>query len=294
MNPYFKNAKTLLRIAEKNISNSMSYEDLIYSSLFFGIGIESLLKGVIYDVNPIFIYIDESFHNIVPVLYKNKIKQRDNNIDKKKLKSNPDKNVLSYTESLNRAAFLSETTYENKQTIFRLKDVRDTIAHCLLSDLDEERLKNIVSQFKILVAKYENELDMKFIEAVVNQEDLEKYKLELTTKLQEKMKKHKNIWENNKGDKSYVLKARTNTITMDSACFEADNSYLITCPACSQKAVLFIFEEYGMNDYAETVVENIFVKNLSCSFCKLHIKDTEEIDYLKLSEAERVVIDWDR
>lgn len=297
MNPYFENSKKLLGFAEDNLKDDISFIERINCTLFFSVGIESLMKGIIYDVNPLYIYIEPAFNNTIPILYKDKIKsknreKKDKNSDEEKINHKPNEDVINFSKSYHRAEHLSETTHSNKATIFRLKKARDIIVHCLIEELKDKQLNNILAQFKILIAKYEEELDIKFIKSEVNEDEIKQHKLEIETKLQEKIGNSKQNWIDNKDDNDFIKNARINTILMDRNHPEADNSYLIKCPACSQPSVLFVFEDYGMNDYADIVVENIFVKNLSCYFCDFYVEEPEEIDYLKLYEAERVGIDW--
>ena len=52
------------KIVEKQIVTNM---DAIQSTLMFALGIEKLLKGVIYDVNPVFILENAEFKNAFSV-----------------------------------------------------------------------------------------------------------------------------------------------------------------------------------------------------------------------------------
>ena len=292
MNKYFKNSEKLLRIAESKIKNEIiSYEEMISATLFFGIGIESLMKGIIYDVNPVYVYEVNSFSNAMAVVYKEKIKV--NNIVKshEQIKKT-NENVISFSKAFSRAEHLSKTTHDHKATICRLKDARDIIAHCPIDDFDllkEDRLKNILNQFHILVSLYEKELNLKFIESEVDESEATSHLLNIQTKIQERIAESKQIWNSKKDDANHIQGANIQTMTMDATHPDTDNSYLIECPACSKEAVLFVNEDYAMDEHGNYFVENFYVQNLSCFFCNFRVIEAEEIDYMKLHEKERVI-----
>lgn len=149
MNNYLKDAQLFLKKASLIISKDIGEQQIIDATLFFALGIERLLKSILWDINPIYVLKEQQFKNTAPVLYKEKLLP--NNLSNKEFSINPDSDVLTYRISLLRAKEFSTTTAKHFNTLFALSNYRDIIVHRPLNELDIDKLKKEYF-WKILLA----------------------------------------------------------------------------------------------------------------------------------------------
>jgi len=309
-NLYFEKARKLLQLAEKNIKddiNSMSLDEMITPVLFFALGMESLFKGIIYKVNVLFTYKNTDFKSIAPIVYKQQYQhpykepkrdENDSSKDKIRGENSMATDVLTFGESLLRAKCFSTVSYKNKATLFRLKNIRDDIAHKTLDLLEEQKLKDILGQFRYLIFKYEEELAEKFISAIPRPTELSERDLELETHISDLVALHKNKWKEQKQweeqkQEESLKKAREETFNrlQDYDINGADGAYTIRCPACSNEAVIWFqvggwVEEFNGFGY-ETVPATTSLVLLNCCFCGFRIDKTEELDWFDKYRSSR-------
>src|SRR5450759_154521 len=111
-NEYNHDAIIFLSEAAARTSERMQDADIIQATLNLALGIERILKGILYDLNPTYVLMKPDFKHSVQVLYKDKIS---NDLEvRKELAANPDSDVLTFRNSLLRAQVISETVRKNK------------------------------------------------------------------------------------------------------------------------------------------------------------------------------------
>ena len=93
MNNYLKDTQFFLKKASSIISRDIDEEQVIDATLFFALGIERLLKSILWSINPIYILKDQSFKNTAPILYKEELLTK-NLSSNKEFSTNPDSDVL--------------------------------------------------------------------------------------------------------------------------------------------------------------------------------------------------------
>lgn len=280
-NPYFENAGCMLKIVEKSISSdvdNMNLHEMLQPVLFFAIGVESLLKGILYDVNKLLVYESVSIFKAALHIYAN------NEADEK-TKS------LSLEKSFECASYFSEKTKNNKTTISNLGKTRNTIVHGLVSDLEKSNLESILNNFKRVISEYQNEIGCNLIDNPLSSEELQKIDRSLKDKIQEKLNEHKKLWNKKQKDKEFLKDARYKTAT-NQKCSTNDITF-IKCPACEQPALLYwTCDDYDF-DYHGNQIFHKFISSFYCFFCELQIQNSKEIDYLKFSEEQPIEINWD-
>ena len=165
INNYLKDAQLFLQKTSLIISKKMVEQKVIDATLFFALGIERLLKSILWDINPIYVLKDQQFRNTAPILYKEKLLT--NNLSNKEFSSKPDSDVLTYRSSLLRAREFSTTTAKYYNTLFALSNYRDIIVHRSLDELDIDKLKKLLLEDFINITKdYSIELNFPITELI--------------------------------------------------------------------------------------------------------------------------------
>lgn len=283
-NEYLKDAAFFLRKTSAAIEEDMKKEIIIDALLFFALGMERILKGILFNLNPVYVYKIQDFKNTVSLLYKKSLLP--SHKKNKEISQKPDADVLSFKRSLIRAKSISITTEKNTSLLFLLSNLRDTIAHNKLSDLNLQKSKTLLLRdFYPLIKDFSDELNQNITRF------LGSYKIRLSSisakhqesiedKVKMKLDSHKMRWEQLKTTSGFIekMKAKTELIYQSSK-----NVDVTDCPACDNTALLTVEVDY---DYSEGQVRpmGIFASQLKCLFCKLLVLDYDEIDYLKLND----------
>ena len=281
---YLKDAQFFFKKVSALISKEINDQQIIDATLFFALAIERLLKSILWNINPIYVFKEQSFGNTAPTLYKHKLIT--SNLASKEFAPNPNSDVLTFRVSLLRAKEFSFTTNKYYNTLFNLSNYRDIIVHKCLIELELEKLKKILLEDYIGIAKdYANELNMPLTRLIGDKiHDLEFLSKEFAGNIEEKVKKkiefYRKEWERIKNDPlqqervSNLFKTHTDKEAYDHA----------ECPACSNIAVFSAEIDY---DYSDGMVyaAGVFPTELKCPFCGFHVSDAKEMDFLKLHET---------
>lgn len=264
----------------------MSDTDVIQSMLNFSLGIERILKGILFNVNPIYTLSSPDFSHSMPVLYQNKIRSKDEHGEI--LHKKPVADVITYRTSLLRAATISWVTQNRKGLLFSISRIRDTIAHHDLSSIDLENAREILLRdFYLVILDFSEELKIpRDFFFGTTEEKLSLTALSHQTNLKDhlrlKINNHARSWTN-------IINNNTDTTPsklITSEILESGHRFSTSCPACLQEAVLYTKPEYTIDP--QTVTKNIqgeFVDRLKCEFCNLLIHDQRELDELGLSQV---------
>jgi hypothetical protein len=263
---------------------------VIEGLLFFSLGMERILKGILYNLNPIYVLKAQDFKNSVSIFYKDRLLP--NFKQNQEISGSPDTDVLTFKLSLLRAKSISKTTENNTALLFSLSNYRDIIAHNHLSLIDIEKAKILLLRdFYKLIRDYSNELNLK-ISYFLGPSEIKlasissKYQESIEDKVKIKLESHKKRWEQLKEQPGYVDKMREKTESIYEASFKNRESFAekLECPACHNLALITIEVDI---DYSEGQANPIgaFVSSLKCHFCKLVIEDYDEMDYLNLNDV---------
>ena len=280
-NNYIDDAKYFFNYASKKIKKNLEREDLIQIVLNFSFGIERILKGILYNVNPLYILKDSEFSNSFPVLYKTKIinKCKDDNV----IRLKPNEDVITYRQSLIRSQIISKVTFENKATLYKLGDFRDIIAHCNLNLLDESNMKMLIYRdYYPLLRSYCDELQISkayfFENSSIRIANISSnYQEEKEKQIELKLEAAKEYWLSIKDDTDEIELAKKQTNKK----LSAGETYEVKCPCCNNSSILYYESvvEYIPQFNQEELID--FIPRLFvCKYCKLKLEDYSLIDFL--------------
>jgi len=282
-NEFHKDAFILLKKVAKEIADEELTNDqkVIENVLFFAIGIEKLLKAMIYDINPLFILETPDFKNAVPLLYDSQIK------DKSEIAKNPNEDVIAFHSSVMRATTFSKAVLENKNTLMKLKNARDIIVHHNFNKLDVSELKILLQRdFYPLLSSFSDEHNFGGQTNFFN--NLHSKLARISSALQNDIQKQIRLkleassshWDTIKGVNTFdKRKCEHKTAEM----LSKDIAFPFECPSCNNYGVVFTspvleFDTYR-NEMRQTGSET---KAFKCYFCDLEVTDYKELDFLKV------------
>src|SRR6187551_2309468 len=101
MNIYLRDAGFFIRESSKQINDSIEKHQAIQAVFNLALGIERILKGILYNVNPSYVLMDPTFNNSIQVLYKHKLIT--NTDGHSELIKSPNADVITFKNSLLRA-----------------------------------------------------------------------------------------------------------------------------------------------------------------------------------------------
>jgi len=281
-NEYIVDAGLFLQNAASKIKASMKKSEVILAAQSFAFGLERILKGILFEINPVYVLVEPKFENSLSIFYKSKLIA--NKESQKELAKNPNADVLTFKKSLLRAQSVSETTFKYKHTLFFISEVRDIIAHHEIKLLELEKIKTVLQRdFYPIVNDYLNELQNVSKKKYFQEHHIRLAKLssKLQTNLEEQIKlrldHHKQIWIQRKNIDNYY----ESKLKLTKRVLLTPNKFPVTCPSCSNTAVIYskpIVEVNFTENEAETV--GFQVTKIKCHYCKLVIDEPEEIDFL--------------
>ena len=148
MNIYYQNGSECLRRSLDELSKTVSDRingnnfDVINCTLYYAIGLEKILKGFLYDINPTFIYKQSDFSNVVPIVYKDAIIDKKN----KEIKDKPDEDTITLKIAIFRSKLFSTSVLAHSNMLFALSNYRDIIVHNTFDQLSNEKLEKVVKK----------------------------------------------------------------------------------------------------------------------------------------------------
>ena len=222
----------------------MNNDEVIQATLNFAIGMERLLKGILYNINPTYILVTPEFNHSMQVLYKNKIIK--NKETKSLLAKTPIADVITFRNSLLRSASISPAALKNKNRLFALSNLRDVIAHHDLNEFDYKMARVLLQRdFYFIMLDFCDENVVTKTDCFSNHEEIlikvsRQHDQDVKNTLRLKLEEHRKKWEKIK-DISQDVRSR-NIITDEQ--LEPSHRYETTCPACNQCAVLFSEPDY--------------------------------------------------
>ncbi|MCK8493138.1 hypothetical protein M0L20_14810 [Spirosoma sp. RP8] len=283
-NSYIKDSLVFFEIVSKGIKHTLSDSEVVNLTMLFALGLERILKGILYSVNPIYILVAPEFKNSLPIFYKSKIIADAASI--KEIADNPNEDVITFKNSLLRAQIVSKVTYDNKSLLFTIANARDIIAHHELSKLNYETLKLLLLRdYYPLMKSFADELIIKNNSIFHGKHiQLAKY----SSKLQDTIEKQIELrfdairatFKMLKNNPGYI--SDKDFLTRES--FNKGNKFITVCPCCENEALIYSKPIFEFNHYTKIDVKIGYeIKKLKCFYCKLEIEDYKELDYLEVS-----------
>lgn len=287
-NEYINDSTFFLTRAASKTKETMSTEVVVEAILFLALGVERLLKGVLFALNPVYIYKAQDFKNTVSLIYGERLLPgwKDN----KEIAGSPDADVLTFKLSLLRTKAISQTAEKHTSMMFALSNWRDIIVHNALSRLDIEKCRTLLLRdFYPLMTDFSTELNIsisKFLGShsirlaslsSIHQESIEE-------KVKVRLDAHAMKWEQLRNMPGYAEKMKNkNESVLRAGANRRDTLLdLVPCPACKNDAILSGEVDFDYDDDHAWPV-GVFVSSLKCLFCKLEVEDYDEIDHLELN-----------
>jgi hypothetical protein len=203
MNPYFKDAGVFLIEAGARIKDNMDKAAIVQATLQFALGMERVLKGILFELNPVYVLMRPEFDNSVRIIYRASMLPG-NKAGAEQVKV-ADEDVITFRTSLLRANLVSAAINSNKDLLFALSSARDVIAHHQLHKLDYPYLKTmLVRDYYPLVLEIVQDIGIprsKFLHG----SDIrlgrlsEKHAASVEKRIALRLQTHKQLWEQMKG-----------------------------------------------------------------------------------------------
>lgn len=283
-NSYYLESFEIFKKLSKDIVDdnfSISWEKK-NATLWLAIGLEKLLKGILYSINPLYILKNPEFKNSIQVFYSDKVF---NNFELSKQK---DEDVIAMQAAILMCIPISQSVSEHKNVLMKIKNARDIIAHHDSSSLDlDEMIITLKRDFYPFLDSLSKEFDLGGQTNFFN--NLHSKLAKISSSLQEnaikalqlKITAAKSNWVTLEKTKTFnILKPKSSTLKI----LEKDFAFPVECPSCSNQAVVFatpIMEfDYSKKELIEV---GLNVKELKCEFCSLEINDSRELDELKIN-----------
>lgn len=283
-NSFYKDAGKVFKVVSKDIADNDLGNDwqVIKNTLFFAIGIEKLLKSILYDINPLYVLEQPDFKNSVLVQYSNDIK------DKSELNSKkPDEDVIAYQSSVLRSIAFSKTVLDNKNTLMSLKHYRDIIVHHNFNKLDIVAMRMLLKRdYYPFLSELSNEHNLSAQGVFFN--NLHSKLAQISGNLQDDIEKQIKLkidsaqskWNQMSSSHSFNRK-KYEVESLER--LKKDFVYPVVCPSCNNYAVVFTVPIMEYDAYRQEIIQTgLETKGLECMFCHLELLDYKELDFLNI------------
>ena len=298
-NGYMDDISFFLTRAAAKTKDRMSEEAVVEAVLFLALGVERLLKGILFGLNPVYIYKNQDFKNTVSLIYGDKLLP--GWAQNKEISGSPDGDVLTFKLSLLRTKAISKAAEKHTSMLFALSNWRDIVAHNTLSKLDIEKCRTLLLRdFYPLVRDFCSERNLS-ITRLLGSHEIRLASLSadhqesIGEKIKVKLDAHTRRWEQLKNVPGYATKMKNKSESLVRAAANKRDSFveLVPCPACKNGAILTAEVD---SDCSEGYVSltGAFVSSLRCFYCKLDVEDYDEIDYLELRSYINPEPDYER
>jgi len=275
MNKYIKDSFFFLRTTSRSISKRMNDEKVIHATLNLALGLERILKGILFDINPLYILLNPEFKNSVQCFYSKSI------IDKKQLAKAVDEDVITYRKSLLRSQVFSKCCTDYTNVLFKISDARDIIVHHELNRLDIKSLREIlIRDYYPMMKAFVDELKIpknKIFDGVhIKLSTLSSsLQSDLESKISLMLETHREKWKMLKNNPGFIEKRQlvTSNVLRDI------NNEECFCPSCENPAVLYLSPifEFSPVDGERYQIGSEVIK-LKCQFCKLETDEPSVLD----------------
>lgn len=281
-NSFFFDATSFISKANELIKPKMDDNEAILALLLSAIGFEKILKGILYEVNPLFICPKPSFEESSEALYSNLF------VEQKQTKDITDLETISFNTAIQRAKVFSKTVLSHISLLYKLVNTRNVIAHNICVKIDRSFIRPfLLREFTPLIREFNEEFRFKkdtfftslpWIISLYVEEKEEQVK-DLADEILEKFQKHHSLWESRKSDISFMENKSLLTIKSE----QKGESIIIPCPACNNISLLHYKPDFEYSD-RQAWFNGLYATELECFFCDFNVREYDEIDYLRLND----------
>jgi hypothetical protein len=282
MNPYRTDAELFLKRSLDAIREDIDFPSLVGGLADLAFGLERVFKAILYDINPIYVLQDDSFKNSAAVFYGPRFSHASSSLTDV-VTSKPNSDVISFRTALFRACLFSGQVAEHRGRLMAINNIRDTIAHRPLSELDEAKCRvSLLGDALAILKELEagRYLDLKKLAGgrltIIEKIAIE-YNTDIDARVVERLEHHRKLY------KAKVKEYPDIDAALGSRYKPGiDTGYLIECPACGNTAEVETDVDYDVMD-GEAVPVGEFVEHLHCKFCDLDVTDFEELEKMKIT-----------
>ncbi len=276
MNYFLNDAGVFIRAASVSIYKNIKNEEIVQVALNFALGMERILKGILFELNPIYVFTEPKFEHTLQTVYNDKILLKED-----VLASKPNSDVITFKNSLLRALCISQTTINNRSILFKLENLRDILAHCDLGFIDFTDAKTLILRdFYPIIKSYSLELKIPQRHFFNGRHmSLATISSTLQADLKEKIKLlfeiHQEKWKMLRGTPGFIIDKEKETKNVLS---HADK-IATECPCCGNTGVIYL-EPITENDIQSNILIVIGerIKMFKCRFCKLEFYEDKLFD----------------
>lgn len=298
-NEYMDDSSFFLKRAAVKTRDGMSKEAVVEAILLLALGVERLLKGILFALNPVYIYKTQDFKNTISLIYGGKLLP--GWTENKEISGTPDGDVLTFKLSLLRTKAISRTAEKHTSMLFALSNWRDIVAHNTLSKLEIEKCRTLLLRdFYPLVRDFSSELNLS-ISRLLGSHEIRLASLSashqesIEDKVNVRLDAHARRWAQLQNVSGYATKMKNKSERIVRAAANKRDNFvqLVPCPACDNDAILTAEVDFDYDD-GHVCPIGAFVSSLKCLYCKLEVEDYEEIDYLELNAYITPEPDYER
>jgi len=298
-NDYMDDSPFFLTRAAAKTKEKMSKAAVVEAILFLALGVERLLKGILFALNPVYIYKTQDFKNTISLIYGDKLLP--GWAQNKEISGSPDGDVLTFKLSLLRTKAISKAAEKHTAMLFALSNWRDVVAHNALSMLDIEKARTLLLRdFYPMVRDFSSELNLSMSRLLGSHEiRLASLSASHQESIEEMVKvrldAHARRWAQLQNVPGYATKMKNKNESAVRAAANKRDTFvgLVPCPACENDAILTAEVDFDY-DYGNVWPTGAFVSSLKCLYCKLEVEDYDEIDYLELNTYITPEPDYER
>lgn len=279
-NPYHRDAAYFLKQAIDGVVEEKEGEVNLSHALHLALGVERLLKGVLWDEHPAFTLMDETFDNTAKVFYGTRLKEIGAEAGSNtKKEGNADS--VTYRIAATRARVFSDATRNHFGVLMKLGHFRDIVAHNDLSKLDlrdvafflRRNLHSILNAFEKEGVGNASALMGK------NEPMLRQWSIDYIEDLQARVSKRLEFHLQQFRERPHADKVPPRPILPPK--FEEWDTK-IECPACGQDAKVRQEVDFDVVD-GQAVPQGVFISHLFCAHCGLYVDDYEELEEMKIT-----------
>lgn len=295
MNEFFNDATYNFNRCAKLLKEGMAKGEIEDALMQFAFGVERVFKGIVFDVNPLFVMENGSFENALGVLYRDKLIEPHRSNTEKTANSKEGFNTqyLAFKGSMLRAAKFSKAVEDSIGAFLKLSDMRGVVAHRPMSRLNHAAANRfLLKLFMPTVSNFAAEERIVLANCIKDaRPDLAEITKRVidTDKLRERMdalfEGHRAEWEkiSDKPDLVARIKRETDEIYRYRNSERHADEY--QCPACDNMGIVYIEADWDVEGSGGVpFMTGVYVSGFECKFCGLELTDPEEFDYLRLNE----------
>lgn len=291
LNQYHFDAANFIGRVAQLAKPRMDDDEALLCVLMLAIGVERLLKGILYNINPVFVFNKMTFNNTLPFLAYERLKTLPKNV-KLPESDKTERETVSLSQAITRCRYFSSTVRVHEALLRELSKSRDIIAHGETIKVDRQFVRPLlIKEFKLLIDQFTEELGypeetfytpLPQILSLYMGEPLPEPEKEVSEIVKEKLEKYLGEWNKRKHDEEYARSQSVRTKEVSSV----GAKVLIACPACGNESILFYEPDFDYSD-GQAWLSGFYATKLDCFFCGITISKYDEIDFLNLNEIFR-------